>query len=134
MNEDFYRYFIGRADQSVNESVIMKRIDQHLKVTKILIDAYDLDEVEKQSKKLAKYMSDYVSILMAITSIYLIKIGDKEALEKKKELWKYLRDKDEKLWKRCKHNIEGLTATDSKFGMGLCKFIYKIARKIIKFN
>ena len=135
MNEDFYRYYIGRADQSVNESVIMKRIDQHLKVTKILIDAYDLNEIaEKQSKKLAKYMSDYVSILMAITSIYLIKIGDKEALEKKKELWQYLKNKDQKLWKTCKHNIEGLTSAESKFGMGFCKFIYTIARKILKFN
>ncbi len=134
MHEDLYRYFIGRADQSVNESVIMKRIDQHLKVTKILIDAYDISKIEAQSKKLAKYMSDYVSILMAITSIYLIKIGDAEALSKKKALWEYLKNKDQKLYKACKGNIEGLTATNSKIGMWFCKVIYTIARKILKFN
>ena len=28
LNVDFYRYFIGRADQSVNEQVMIKRMDQ----------------------------------------------------------------------------------------------------------
>ncbi len=28
---DFYRYLIGREDQSVNEQVMIKRIDQQLK-------------------------------------------------------------------------------------------------------
>ena len=27
MDLDLYRYFIGRADQSVNESVMVKRVD-----------------------------------------------------------------------------------------------------------
>ena len=29
LNVDFYRYFIGRNDQSVNEKIMIKRIDQH---------------------------------------------------------------------------------------------------------
>lgn len=134
MNENLYRYYVGRDDQSINENVIMKRIDQHILVTKILYEAYDLQEISKKDKKLAKYMSDYVSILMGITSIYLIKIGTKEALKKKRELWEGLKQKDKKLYKTCKHNIEGLTATNSKFGMSICKGIYNIARKILKFN
>jgi len=134
LDEDFYRYFIGRADQSVNESVIMKRIDQHLRVTKIMIDSHNIREVEKTNLKLSKYMTNYISIMMAITSIYLIKIGDKEAIGKKKELWEYLKNKDEKLYKDCKHKIEGIGSTNSKFGMWICKVIYNIARKILKFN
>ena len=134
MNEDLYRYFIGRADQSVNESVIMKRIDQHLRVAEIIFKAYDIREIEKKSKKLARYMTDYVSIMMGITSIFLIKIGTKEALEKKKNLWNELKEKDAKLYKDCRHRIEGLTGSNSKISMGFCKFIYNIARKILKFN
>lgn len=134
MNENLYRYYVGRDDQSINEKVIMKRIDQHLLVTEILYNAYDLQEIRKSKKKLAKYMSDYVSILMAITSIYLIKIGTKEALDKKRALWEGLKQKDEKLYRTCKHNLEGLTATNSKFGMSICKGVYNIARKILKFN
>ena len=30
INVDFYRYFIGREDQSVNEQVMIRRIDQQL--------------------------------------------------------------------------------------------------------
>lgn len=134
MNEDLYRYFVGRGDQSINEKVIMNRIDQHILITKIVYEAYDIQEISKTNKKLAKYMTDFISILMAITSIYLIKIGTPEALEKKKQLWDGLKHKDEKLYKSCKHHIEGLTATNSKLGMSLCKTIYKIARKIIRFN
>ena len=36
---DLYRYFIGREDQSVNESVMLARIDQQIKVTRCMIDA-----------------------------------------------------------------------------------------------
>ena len=40
LNVNFYRYFIGRSDQSVNESVMIGRIDQQLKVNRIMIDDY----------------------------------------------------------------------------------------------
>ena len=33
LDVNFYRYFIGRTDQSVNESVMIGRIDQQLRVT-----------------------------------------------------------------------------------------------------
>lgn len=131
---DLYRYFIGRSDQSVNENVIMKRIDQHIKVTKIMIEAHDIQQIRQLHKKLARYMSNNISIMMAICSIYLIKIGNKESIDKKKELWSYLKNKDKKLYKKCKHNIEGLSATNTKLGMAICKGIYNIARKCLKFN
>lgn len=35
MDVNFYRYFIGRADQSVNEQVMIRRIDQQIKVNKL---------------------------------------------------------------------------------------------------
>ena len=50
MDVDFYRYFIGREDQSVNEKVIIKRLDQQIFVTKTMIDMYQLKDIG--SKKL----------------------------------------------------------------------------------
>ncbi len=52
LNVDFYRYFIGRADQSVNEKVMISRIDQQIKVNKIMVDAYDLWKIP--NRKLRK--------------------------------------------------------------------------------
>lgn len=50
MDVDFYRYFIGREDQSVNEKVMIKRLDQQIFVTKTMIDMYQLKNIG--SKKL----------------------------------------------------------------------------------
>ncbi|MBQ0099518.1 MAG: glycosyltransferase family 2 protein, partial [Firmicutes bacterium] len=66
IDTNFYRYFIGRPDQSVNESIIMKRIDQHIRVTKEMVKAHKLDEIKLKDKKLYNYMLDYVSIMMTI--------------------------------------------------------------------
>ena len=38
MNVNFYRYYIGREDQSVNEKVMISRLDQQLKVNYLMID------------------------------------------------------------------------------------------------
>ncbi len=40
MDVNFYRYFIGRADQSVNEQVMIGRIDQQIRVNKLMVDYY----------------------------------------------------------------------------------------------
>ena len=50
MDLDLYRYFIGRADQSVNEQVMVRRVDQQLRVTRIMLacpSPYDLPERQK---------------------------------------------------------------------------------------
>ena len=58
MDLDLYRYFIGRADQSVNESVMVKRVDQQLRVTRHMIDCQDLDALKGQ-KQLRSYMREH---------------------------------------------------------------------------
>lgn len=42
LDVDFYRYYIGREDQSVNEKVMISRLDQQIFVTKTMIDMYQL--------------------------------------------------------------------------------------------
>ena len=41
LDVNFYRYFIGRSDQSVNEQVMIGRIDQQIRVTKLMLGYYD---------------------------------------------------------------------------------------------
>ncbi|MBQ2014923.1 MAG: glycosyltransferase, partial [Peptococcaceae bacterium] len=73
LDVDFYHYFIGRDDQSVNEKVMIKRIDQQLRVNKLMIDYYDLsDKNMVTSKKLRQYMYNYLEIMMCVSSIMLI--------------------------------------------------------------
>ena len=87
MDVDFYRYYIGREDQSVNEKVMIGRIDQQIKVNKIMLDDVDLWSVK--NPKCRKYMFNYLEIITVVTTVMLLRSGTRENLEKKRELWKY---------------------------------------------
>jgi hypothetical protein len=58
LDVDFYHYFIGRDDQSVHEEVMIRRIDQALRVNKLMITGVDLTGVEPE--RLRRYMTNYL--------------------------------------------------------------------------
>ena len=135
MDVDLYRYFIGRADQSVNESVMISRVDQQLRVNYHMIDAIDLRQVAKKSKKLAKYMYNYLAIMMTISSIFLTMEGSPESLGKRTRLWEYLRTVDKGLYARMRYfAIPAATNLPTLPGRRLSVALYRLARKIYKFN
>ena len=110
MDVNFYRYYIGRADQSVNEQVMIGRIDQQLKVNKIMVDyVVSKKQFLATHKKLRNYMLNYLDIITTVSSIMLIYSGVEENLEKKKELWQYLKKKDMRSFIRIRYGILGQT-------------------------
>lgn len=136
MDLDLYRYFIGRADQSVNESVMVKRVDQQLRVTKHMIDCQDLNapELKKQSR-LRAYMIHYLSIMMAISDIFLLLDGSDEAKEKKTELWQYLKaNTDADIYRAIRFGFGGITNMHFAKSDAVILGGYRLARKIFKFN
>ena len=88
LDVNFYRYFIGRDDQSVNETVMIGRIDQQIRVTKLMLGYYDVMKIP--NRKLRRYMIRYLEIMMTVSSILAIRSETEENLAKKKELWQYL--------------------------------------------
>ena len=135
LDVDLYRYFIGRADQSVNEKVMVGRVDQQVRVTKLMIDAHDLRQVKARIPKLARYMTNYLSMMMTISSLFLYIAGTPEALGKKAELWEYLRTVDSGLYRKMKYFALSAVATLPGYpGRKLSVKLYRLARKIDKFN
>ena len=136
LNVNFYRYFIGRSDQSVNESVMIGRIDQQLKVNRIMIDDYKLsDPRQVQNRKLRHYMKNYLEIIMVVSSIIAIRSGTEENLEKKYELWKYRKKKDPKTYYELKWGVLGRTMNlPGRTGRKISEVAYKIANKFVGFN
>ena len=133
MDVNLYRYFIGRSDQSVNEQVMIRRIDQQLKITKIMIESHDIFQIK--SKKLQNYMIKYLSMMMAVSSVFLIKEGSEESLVKKEELWNYLKKYDRRLYKKIRSQILGRSMNlPGKFGRKVVEVGYNITRKIYGFN
>ena len=135
MNLDFYRYFIGRADQSVNEQVMVKRVDQQLRVTRIMIGSHDLTQISAQHRRLGHYMFNYLAMMMTISSIFLIIDGSPAALGKKTELWEYLRTASPRLFHRMKYRSFSIVSNFPGYqGRKLSVSLYRLARKIYKFN
>ena len=133
LNVDFYRYFIGREDQSVNEKVMIGRIDQQLFVTKRMIEMYELRMIT--SKKLRKYMINYLAIMMTVSSILCIRSKKQENLVKKKELWAYLKKKDYKTYVKIRYGILGQTMNlPGRSGRKVSSLAYSVARRLIGFN
>ena len=133
MDEDFYRYYIGREDQSVNEKVMIKRVDQQIFVTKKMIDMYQMKEIT--NKKLKKYMINYLAIMMTVSSILCIRSKERENLDKKKDLWLYLRKKDVKTYFKIRYGILGQTMNlPGRSGRKISSLAYTVARRLIGFQ
>ncbi len=135
MDVDLYRYFIGRADQSVNEKVMMGRVDQQVRVTRLMIDAHDLKQVKAQHSKLGRYMQGYLAMMMTISSVFLNLDGSPEKLGEKTELWEYLRSVDPALHHKLKYRALSVVGViPGYYGRKMSIGLYRTARKIYKFN
>ncbi len=135
LNLNLYHYFIGREDQSVNEKVMITRVDQQIKVTKLILASIDLENTKKTSKKLYRYLIRMCSMMIVISSIYLIMINDKEAMDKRKALWQSIKQMDSRLYRKLRYfNLAGLTYLPGKVGNFITLKGYKISKKIFKFN
>ena len=134
MNLDLYRYFIGREDQSVNEANMIKRVDQQLRVTRIMMNAVDVYALPPEQAKLRAYMLNYFSMMMAISSIFLTLDGSKAALAKRRQLWDDLKAHDGHLYRRCRFSVAEGCNLPGWLGSKISIGGYRIAQKIFKFN
>ncbi|MEG1848236.1 MAG: glycosyltransferase family A protein [Lachnospiraceae bacterium] len=142
LDVNFYRYFIGREDQSVNEEVMIGRIDQQISVNKLMIDYVvhnGLNRVTPASnandKKCRKYMIDYLDIITTISSIMLIRSNTEENLEKKKELWNYIKQQDRYLFHKLRYGLlGGCMNLPGRGGRKISVEGYKICKRFFQFN
>ena len=131
---DLYRYFIGREDQSVNERVMLGRLDQQMRVMKILIQSYALPE-DVPSSQLARYMFNYLMILVAASSIFATLRGDSQALAMREQMWKDIEEKSPDMAKRLRRHplVWGANRT-STAGVAVAKQLYRLAQRLYRFN
>ncbi|MCD7745809.1 MAG: glycosyltransferase family 2 protein [Lachnospiraceae bacterium] len=135
MDVNLYHYFIGREDQSVNEKVMIGRIDQQILVNKIMIDVIAAEDFSDKSEAVKKYMLNYLSKIMTVTSIMLILSGTEEALQKKEDIWEYLKEKDADVYRSLRNNLFGIFMNlPGRAGRKVSVGAYKAAQKFVGFN
>ena len=134
LNEDLYHYYLGREDQSVNEKVLVSRIDQQILVTQLGNRFVGSDAVQNTEPKLRRYLYRNSSIMMAISTIHLLMLG-KEGRQRRKKLWQSLKKENPKLYRRLRlGSISGLTCLPGAPGAAVVIGGYRMARRIWQFQ
>ena len=124
------------SEETISPSMsgsMISRIDQQIRVNKIMVDAFDLWKIP--NRKLRHYMFNYLEIITVISTIMLIRSGTEENLEKKRELWKYIKEKDIRLFHHLRAGILGNTMNlPGKGGRKISVAAYKLSQKVVGFN
>ncbi|MBW6471768.1 MAG: glycosyltransferase family 2 protein [Anaerolineaceae bacterium] len=133
LSVDFYHYYIGRDDQSINEKVMIERIDQQIKVNKLMIELVDLKKLKNQ--KTRRYMFNYLEIITMVTAVLLIRSGEEGNFYKRKAFWKYIKGNDLWLYLKLRFGVMGMALNlPGKIGRKITVKIYTLSRYIYGFN
>ena len=119
----------------MDEKVMIGRIDQQIRVNKIMIDVMGAQDFTKKDPHLKKYMRIYLSKIMMVTSMMLILDGSKEALAKKADIWNYLKEHAPEDYKALRGGLLGIAMNlPGRGGRKITIGAYRIARKFVGFN
>ncbi len=131
---DLYHYFIGRDDQSVNEPVMISRLDQQMRITQVMYDAYSLPD-DVPNERLAKYMAAYLALIIAASSTISLLKGDEDGLRQRKEMWERFYAHDRGMAIRLgRHPIVYGSNLPGPLGRRLTVFGYRLAQRLYRFN
>lgn len=133
LNRDLYRYAIGRADQSVQESAMKKRYTHQILVTERCFTSCHLDDI--QSKRLKKYLKHEMFMMFGISTIFTRLNKSAETDAALDQMWANCRAFDEK-WANHFRSRTPLwfISLPGRFGQNFSCFIYRVANKVVRFN
>ena len=132
-NLDLYHYYIGREGQSVQEATMIRRIDQQIRVNRLMMEQIDLEHVAHARQR--RTILNYHEMITAVTSILLTVSGTPENLEKKRELWAYIRQNHPWEYRQLRRSfLCGAVNLPGKLGRAISVRLYRIANRIFNFN
>lgn len=135
LNVDFYHYYIGRPDQSVNMDVMKKRCHHQIQISEEIFMKHDLEQVKMINPKLAKYMYHKVVLVMVIATAFTRLNKTEEAEEQVRQMWKNCEAVFPKLANKVHYrSIAAFLNIPGKLGNRICCGLYTLAHKIVKFN
>ena len=133
LDVNLYYYFIGREDQSIQEKVLLKRIDQYLLVNRLLVSG--ADPFAEGNEKKRKYMLNFLEIITIASTALLAIIGTEESSRAKEELWAYIRKTNPRTYKVLRHRMTGCIAhVPGRLGRSMIVAGYRICQRIVGFN
>lgn len=133
MNADLYRYWIGRPDQSVQQSITVKRYSHQILVTEKCFRACRFDEIE--IPRLKRYMKHEMFMMFGIAIMFTRLNKTKQTDEALAQMWQNCREFDAKWADHFrKHTALWFICLPGRFGRSFAGWIYRLANKVVRFN
>ena len=133
MNADLYRYAIGRPDQSVQRTVMMKRYNHQILVTERCFTSCHLDDI--QEPRLKRYMRHELFVMFGIAILFTRLNRTVETDAALERMWETCMAFDPK-WGGYFRNRSPLRfiCLPGRFGQNVSGLVYKLANKVVRFN
>lgn len=97
LDVNLYRYYIGRADQSITMENVRKRYDQQIRVTQAMFDSYSFAELQAMPRGLCRYMLHCLAALTMVTQFCCCG-GDPERKEAYEAFLAHIKERDPKMY------------------------------------
>lgn len=108
---DFYRYFIGRADQSVNIANMVKRYEQMIRVMLTMTDFRTYGEIMAQVRGLRRYLFHALANYMMTCQLFICGEDTPERRKAYQEMWRHIKQHDKKLYAKLRYRTYVLSST-----------------------
>lgn len=133
LNVDLYHYFIGRDDQSIQEQTMIRRIDQQLRVNRLMLEQIDLEHIENRRQQ--ETILHYHDIITAVTNILLLLAATPEHRQMQTEFWRELQRAHPWEYQKLRRSLFGVvTNLPGRLGRQTAIAGYRVARRIFGFN
>lgn len=135
---DLYRYFIGRTDQSINASVMVRRADQQLRVNRLALGALPVEDAVRSGAVpagLYATLLHHLEAVCAVTSATLARGGTPQHLAARDEFWRAVRDEHPSLYLRSRRSLMGASSNlPGETGRRVTSLAYHVARRVVGFS
>lgn len=133
-----YHYFIGREGQSVDAEVMVRRVDQHMRVTKLALQTLPSPtEVASGQVPIQLYsaMLHYVQGLCAVTSATLARGGTRQHVRMRREFWRDVSEETPWIYARVRRSFVAASSNlPGQAGRRVTSLAYHVARKVVGFS
>mgnify|MGYP004443386537 CR=1 FL=1 len=132
LNVDLYHYTIGRDEQSMQESTMIKKYTHLLLVAQLCFTCYHLDDIK--STKLRKYLEHNLFILIGGGVIYGNMNGSLQAKKDIDEFWNACLDYDKKYAKKLQRTPLCVSLLPFTISRPICMIFKWVSHMVVPFN
>ena len=127
-----YGYYIGRADQSTSDAVILKRLENVTAIAETMCCSYTWREMSAQPPNLRDYMLSNICGNLCTASAQQYLSGSAEGLSLHRRMFETIRSFDPELYRHIRRHPLGLAASwKTPLGRKTLAFFYRLVRRII---